>query len=267
MTLPIALIWVFVFETQEASVKFSGHRQYSMFTGWQLANNALYIYNQIDVDNSFFPTKGSKELNGLALSFFKDLRTYDYNKFLGGYVGNFFIRQPEAPLKQYFSKKYESRDERQYVLDWADASETFRVFGQKIILHYPIQYMLYFVVPNVKRYFFPPLSHLEIYNYGDPDIEPIAQRWFNYKSDKVHCISPTLQGAILFLFTPLFALANIAFLICLFLVIKFLAHFKDNRAFMFQTMFAALFLVFNFAFSIISTVNILRYQYVPIYVI
>lgn len=266
IVLPLFFIIVFVNYSREAASKLTGTRQFSLFTGWQLANNALYIYDQIEVDSMDLPTKEARELNRYALQFFRRINTAQYREVLEDYVGNFFIREPEAPLKQYYGTHYNFTEKNANIINWARASQLFEPFGRSLILQHPIAYGEYFVLPNVRHYLIPPLSHIGLYNYGLNEIDPVAQSWFHYpKTIKV--ASHTFQGQLLLLYIGFFLLANVYYL---WNVLRFafrggFSAWKMGEA---GTQAAMLgYLVLNFLFSITTTVNILRYQYIPMFVL
>lgn len=267
IALPFLFIVPFIQYTREAAYKLTGTRQFSLFTGWQLANNALYIYDQIDVDSADLPTAQAKSLNRYAIQYFRRINPEHYREALENYVGNFFIRQPDAPLKQYYGSHYTFTNEKSGIINWARASELFEPFGITIISEHPFAYIQYFVLPNIKHYFIPPLSHIGLYNYGIHEIDPKAREWFHYPSNKIHCLSPTFQGWLLSFYVGFFLFINFYYL---WNVIRYgwQAGPREHRdpATIVHLLILS-FLLANFLFSIISTVNILRYQYVPMIVL
>lgn len=262
IVLPFLLIIPFIRHTESEAYKLTGTRQYSLFTGWQLANNALYIYDQIEVDSADLPTPEAKELNRLSIEFLKHRKPDGYRPFLESFVGNFFIKYSKAPLKTYYNLHYPSKDEMGSIRTWGKASAAFEPFGKYIILHYPYAYAKYFMLPNTWHYILPPLSHLEEYNYGGEEIDPIAKDWFHFSQAKVHCVSTSLQG-FLIIYVAGFLLFNAYFL---YQLVRYFMIFK--RSLLSQInhktyILISVFLLVNFLFSIFATVNILRYQIVP----
>jgi hypothetical protein len=268
IVLPLFFIFPFILLTRDAAYKATGTRQFSLFTGWQLANNALYIYNHTSVDSTWFGTPQSRELNRISGHFFRHIDKDKFQDYLGSFVGNFFIKEPDAPLKQYFEHHYKFATEEGSIAAWARASAVFESFGEPIIVHSPMAYVRYFMLPNAGNYFWPPLSHLEVYNYGQDRIEPIAAFWFRYKKPEVHVFSHEFQGYLLMIYPAIFLLMNLYFLFILF---QFgMKHgFSINDRYKFKETFLMIsgLFVLNAAFSIIATLNILRYQFVPMIVI
>jgi hypothetical protein len=264
IVLPFLFIVPFVIHTQNEAYKITGTRQFSLFTGWQLANNALYIYDQIEVDSTELPTTQAKDLNREAIKFFKHVKPEVYRNYLESYVGNFFIRQPEAPLKQYYGHHYTK--EASGIAAWGKASADFEPFGKYIIMHSPFAYARYFMLPNVWHYFMPPLSHLERYNYGEDSVDIVAKVWFHYPSVKVDVFSHGFQSFLL-IYTAFFLVFNLYYLWYLVAYLRkkgFGWKVKGEQA---AFLLTAAFLLLNFGFSVFATVNILRYQFVPMIVL
>ena len=267
MVAPLLMIVPFIWYTQQACLKLTGTKQFSLFTGWQLSNNALYMYDQIDVDSSELPTPEAKSLNRYAIAYFRMINSGPFRDNLESYVGNFFIRQSEAPLKQFYARHYTYRGKEADVVNWARASAMMGPFGRTLIQKHPVAYAKYFVLPNIRHYFLPPLSHIGLYNYGQDAIDPSAQTWFQYKEPKVVCVSYHLQGYLLLPYVGMFLILNLYYLINLVLffrkkgVIGLKSYFGRLQVVIFT------FFTLNFLFSIISTVNILRYQFVPMAVL
>jgi hypothetical protein len=262
--LPFVLIIPFVIHTENEAFRITGTRQFSLFTGWQLANNALYIYDQIDVDSAELPTPQAKELNSETIRFFKHVNHSVYRDYLESYVGNFFIRQDEAPLKQYYSRHYGK--EASEIAAWGKASADFEPFGKYIIIHNPIAYVRFFMLPNIWHYFDPPLSHLEKYNYGTNQTDIIAKVWFHYPSTKITSISYSFQGFLL-IYAAFFLVFNIYYLWYIIAYTRTQSLSLTKSASQKIFLLIAVFLLCNFGFTIFATVNILRYQYVSMIIL
>jgi hypothetical protein len=121
--------------------------------------------------------------------------------------------------------------------------------------------------PNLRHYLVPPLSNLEVYTYGINEIDPIAKEWFHYPSNKIHCVSNTLQGNLLLVYSAFFLLCN---LYLAWRMVRYIAHFllsKQREQAPPIFVIAAAFVILNLGFTLVATVNILRYQVAPMIVI
>lgn len=257
------MIIVFIVYTREAAYKLTGTRQYSLFTGWQMANNALYIYEFSDTDKILSPR--AAELEEMSKSFYTSISQIapDFHKGLSYFVGNFFIRSPYSPLKKYMTRHYKITDDSSLVVAWGKSASVFKEYGGYIIKNNFKAYISEFALPNTMNYFLPPLEKLEVYNLGIDDVFPIAQFWFHYPTSKIHSRSKTIQGSILSIYPILFFSLNVFAIISLFMF-WVLEKYKFFPAILTkQLLLLNCFLALNFLFCIGATIIVLRYEFFP----
>jgi len=264
IALPILLILPFIFYTREKSYELTGIRQFSIFAGWQLANNALYTYDKINIDNADLPSAETKMLDNLSKSFFKKTpMNPSYGHYLNDYVGSYFIKQPESPLKQFESIKYGSVDQLSRIIDWGKSSPAFDDYGKYIIKHHPMAYVRYFMVPNANKYFLPPLEKLQVYNLGMANVSSIIQDWFDYVTPDIGSAFPKSQSIILSIFPPFFLALNL-FFIGSFIWLMLTGQFsKLPSEYKKSLIFIGCFFTINFLFSVTMAPNVFRYQFFP----
>jgi len=266
IALPFLFVIPFILYTENAAYKATGARTFSLLTGWQLANNVLYYYNQIQVDSSKLPAGTAREVNRLAAEFYSRLAPYQINQFLNTTDGNVFIINYGSPLKKYFLQEQKRIPNDGLLTQWGTASVAFEPFGESIIRQYPWAYFRYFVVMNAGNYLLPQLSDLKTYSNNRDIIEPLIAKWFHYSSTRITSVSKTLQGT-LFIFQPFFFLLHLYFAgIALLILVKARTiHFPKKTIALYCLLTA--YLLVNAAFSSAVTINLLRYQYIPMYVL
>ncbi|WP_343690124.1 hypothetical protein [Chitinophaga sp.] len=267
MVLPWLLIFPFILYTQQETKKLTGTAEFSVFGGWQIANNALYMYGNIQVDSTQLPP-GTLELDREARAFWKATPPTEAD--LAELPGTFFIKVPSAILKPYL------RTHGWATLPgapggfqaWGSVSPIYNAYGKWLIQHYPIEFARYYLWLNVKNYFIPHLEKFGSYNIGMREVWDPAKIWFNMKSNKVTLIPPIqFQGLIFFIFPLFFMALNIFFAGC---VIFFLTNKKlrqANKPLLIALLMALAFLIINFGFSVFATPVVLRYQIVPMIVL
>lgn len=262
-TLGLVFIMLFVLFSRHEAGKLTGTKQFSLFTGWQLANNALYMYKHVTVIPTLLPSPETRELDSLSKIFFSKTSP-NFDNALKSYTGNYFIREPFAPLKRYFSHHFNTQDEYNLIVSWGKANPIFAEFGKSVIKQDPLAYMHHFALLNSVNYFFPPLEKLAEYNLGTNNVEPIAQDWFNYTSTEVTAASYSIQEwvllpyQVLFMFLNLFSIGGIVWLV----IDKKrppLAWAETRIIILMGSL-----LLINFFFSVFVTINVLRYQLFPI---
>jgi len=259
------LIIPFILFSSHAAEKMTGTPQFPpILGGWQWANNAMYMRGFIDEDSAQFPTPETAELDRIARQYFNQpSRPQDQ---LASYVANFFIRQPEAPLKQYLDLKFRGTKDYPSVAHWGKVAPVFGEYGLFLIKRHPLAYARYYLLVNTKNYFFPPLEKLEEYNVGGDEMWPIGAYWFRYQSLKIWVFSHGFQGYLLFLFTGLFAVLNLYFAVMLFLFLRRVGWKKADSSFRNILLLTTTFLLLNAVFSIFANIIVIRYQVFPMIV-
>lgn len=259
--LGLLFIIPFIINTRNAAYKMTGTKQFSLFTGWQLANNALYIYEFADTTQVI--PESYKEVDKLSRQFYSHVNEDFHNNYLPDNPGNFFIQYPLSPLKEYFRRHYKVTDYRSNIIAWSRASAVFAEYGSYIIKKNPAAYFHEFIVPNINNYLLPHLEKLEKYNLGVKKVDLVAKNWFHYKTLDVTSISSKVQGKILYLFPLLFIIINSHLLIST-LIFWLREKYKSLIPEYNQSLLlAASLLSLNFAFCIFSTIIVLRYQVFP----
>jgi hypothetical protein len=258
---PLLMIWFILF-SREATLKMTGTAQFPpILGGWQWGNNALYIRNYITEDSTKFPTKETAELDQIARNYFRI--TPPQYRDLVAEVANFFIRHPEAPLKQYYSTHYQTKTIKADVIAWGKCAPIFGQYGLYLIKRHPLAFVRYFLLVNTKNYLLPPLEKLEIYNLGQDEMWPIGAFWFDFYSPKVKSVSKTLQGNLLLPYPGIFLILNFYFLWSLYLFIRRKAYKIADHYFNFTILLISGFVFLNAGFSIFANIIVIRYQVFP----
>jgi hypothetical protein len=260
-----ALILPFIIWSSHAAKAMTGTAQFPpILGGWQWGNNALYMRGFIEEDTNAFPTPETAELDRIARRFFN--QPYRPQDLLFSEVANFFIRHPEAPLKQYMSRHYQPKTEYEDIAAWGKTAVIFDQYGKFLIRRHPLAFARYYLLVNTKNYLIPPLEKLEVYNLGEDEMWQPGQFWFHYSSPKVWSISKELQGTILAPFPIFFLISNAYFAIGLLLFIRHGGVRRVSRSVLHTILIIAIFLALNAAFSIFANIIVIRYQIFPMLV-
>jgi hypothetical protein len=262
------LILQFVLYTRAESQKLTGTNQFSLFTGWQLANNALYMFEHIQTENAQWPTPACQELDSLSKSYFSHITDEsNYRDYLADYPGNFFIKESLAPLKRYASIHYKFTDRLNATISWGKVSAEFEPFGSYLIKTHPVAFARYFLLLNARHYFLPPLEKLSVYNLESDKIDPLAAKWFDYPRNTVTAASYDAQGYVLYIFPILFLIGHLYLAWCIvsMVLLKKLDSLDPLLKRAFFLMLSFLFL--NFCFCVFATIIVFRYEFVPMVIL
>jgi hypothetical protein len=257
---PFLLILPFMMRNREEARKITNTAQPSLNRGWELANNSLYMRSHILIDSMALPTAEIRQLDGMVREFYKHIWIENLNDYLAQSSGIFFIEDSRAPLKQFLNKHFYTTDRNQSIAAWGKASAVFKGYGCWLIRHYPLSFVHYFILPNIRNYFIPPLGSMESYNQGADETALVVQDWFDYTTPAIPAVSKTLQGNILLPFPYLFLLMQILYVggIILWSIEK---RFKfSDPAISRSILLGALFWALNFFHSLFVGPIVLRDQ-------
>jgi hypothetical protein len=258
---PLLFMIPFVLFTQAETKKVTGTAEFSVFGGWQLANNALYMYNHIQVNSGDLPA-GSQGLDSMVRQYYKVMPAWYFN--FDDFPGTFFIKHAHAPLKQYMLRHYAKELDSNSFLGWGKVSPMYNAYGTYLIGHYPLAFARYYLWMNTKNYFDPFLEKFNVYNLGEDSVWQPAQYWFHLKTPAVWSISKNFPGKLFYPYPPLFLMLNAYFAGCM-LWLLFTGKIRRLQPnFQRSLYFFSGFLLVNFAFSIFATPVVLRYQLIPL---
>jgi len=244
----------------------TGKRQFSAFGGWQLANNALYMYEHIPAaERGVVPEKFSK-LEKMVREHMDTLKRVKLTKqdSLNGY---FYLWDGRGPLVQYMVRQYAKDTVTPPFKRWASEGPLYADYAMYLIKKYPLQFASDFLLPNSVKYAVPPPEFLGIYNMGGDSVGRLAKEWFNYRTQKVReHNSKNARIGIAQIFPYAGTLINAFLLICVVGLAVF-TGFRVGDKGLYRLLFVVLFFwVLNMGFSIFASPIVLRYQVFPILV-
>ena len=242
----------------------TGKRQFSAFGGWQLANNALYMYEHIPAaERGPVPERFAK----LETMVRQHMDTLSKVKLTHeDSISNFFyLWSPKAPLVQYMVREYAKDTVTPQFKRWASEGPLFAEYASYLIRRYPVQFASEFLLPNSVKYAVPPAEFLGIYNMGGDSVGKLAKEWFNYKTVRVReHNNKNARIGVTGWYSIGSAVVNVFLLICVIGLAVF-TGFKQGDKGLYRLLFMVLFLwLLNTGFSIFASPIVLRYQVFPI---
>lgn len=260
------LTGAFYFFTCQQHGVFIGQKIFSPFSGWQLANNALYAYRQIGQGNRKAVPFKFRELDRITTTYFDTSRnTFNHPMEAMG-VSTVYMWTPNSPLQEYMKKTFSNINEKDSNATkykrWALAGPLLGEYGFWLIKQYPSAYIQYYIWPNMLNYYSPPAEFLSEYNMGRDTVRPIALTWFGYKSKIIKLPSVRWPASSVEYYAILIGLINTAFLGCL-IAYFCLVRVSGENHFSILVIITAILWLFNLIFSIIASPIVLRYQLFP----
>lgn len=250
--------------TSQKMKEISGTRQFSAFGGWQLANNALYMYQHIPAaERKQVPARFTK----LEKMVRQHMDTLQKVKFTHEDSTNsfFYLWSGRGPLIQYLKEEYKNDSITPYFKRWASEGPLYLGYAQFLVQSYPLQFLQYFMVPNAIKLAVPPTEFLGTYNMGGDSVGRLAKDWFQYKSQKVKDHNNKTDTIWLTEWYPIFTtMASLLFIIHLVGLFVFGSLKNQSKNFIKTLIIITSLLVLNAGFSIFSSPIVLRYQVFPI---
>ena len=243
----------------------TGTRQFSAFGGWQLANNALYMYEHIPAaQRGTVPVKFAK-LEKMVREHMDTLKRVKLTA-VDSANGYFYLWSGRGPLMQYMERQYKKDSTTPAFKRWSSEGPLFASYAMFLVGKYPVEFARSFLIPNAVKFAVPPTEFLGTYNMGADSVAGFAKDWFHYKSLQVKAHNNKSGSMIMTEWYPVFAaLVNVLLLIHLVGLLVLGGLKKSNGLGKLLVLVAALWLL-NSGFSVFASPIVLRYQVLPVLV-
>jgi hypothetical protein len=174
-----------------------------------------------------------------------------------------YMWDSRTPLWKYRSWFFEKDSMAPELKKWASMGPLYKTYGLYIIKQYPWQFARYFLWPNSKKYYAPPVEFLENYNSGNLKVPAMAQAWFKYKSRWVTVKTKDLKIWLLDFYPILSGVINMVMLFGL-ISFFFLGGFRSKTLFKKAILLGGATWILNAGFTIFASSAALRFQSFPI---
>jgi hypothetical protein len=260
---PLLLCGWFIGLTMYQYKKLTGYWQFSPFSGWQLANNAMYAYRYVDSTDRKPVLPKYKALDDRIRKFYDKTRNLTMYPSEQEQASTFYMWSKGMPLIQYRDSLFTDTAKATDFKRWASMGPFYREYGIYIIKKYPLYFLSYFAWPNSNKYYAPPLEFLQFYNSGRDNVTEQGKKWFGYRSTTIRTRMSSGQTWILDFYPILTGIVNVIMLFGLLYYIL-LKGWKYNKIFNKTILMAATVWLFNAGFTILASSAALRYQAFPV---
>lgn len=261
--LGIFLIGCFMANTSSRYFELTGIHQFSPFSGWQIANNALYAYRYIDSSEVKPAPTRFRQLDMTVRAYFdttRDLKKHPEETLL---ANTMYMWDSRSPLVHYMQDRFKKDSGSETLKNWATMGPLYADYGSYLIRKYPSTFIKYYLWPNALKYYAPPIEFLSLYNTGRDTVYPIAQMWFGYKTTKLKSRVQDFNVRMLNFYPILTGVLNVVF-ICSILAFIFLQGYKQHPRLWKGLLLVGGFWLVNFGFSVFASPIALRFQLFPI---
>jgi hypothetical protein len=263
LTSTFLLCGSFIIFTSHKYSKLTGHAQFSPFSGWQWANNAMYGYRYVNhYERKPVPPKFQK-LDKMICDYFdthRDTKKYPEEAAM---ASTYYMWSKGMPLMKYRDSIFRNDSTSTELKKWASVAPLFKDYGQYIAMRYPWHFIKYFIWPNANKYYAPPVEFLETYNSGKDSVPKIVQMWFGLKNGKVSTKLNAKSYKYLN-FYPIFSGILNVVMLCTLLCYLMLAGWKFSPNFKITVLIGSSLWLLNAAFTISASSAALRFQSFPL---
>jgi hypothetical protein len=258
------LCGLFVMYTANKYKSLTGTWQYAPFSGWQIANNAMYAYRYVDSADRKTVPKRFMALDNMIREYFDTTKSkiYLYPQELD-LASTEYMWNPKLTLYKYRDLLFAKDPSAFEFKKWGSMGPYYSDYGLLLIKQYPWHYIRYFLWPNANKYYAPPVEFLENYNMGRDSVTAIARMWFGYKTNKVTTRTKDFKVTVLNFYPILSGIANVVMLLGL-ICFGMLNGFREKSLFSKGTALAGIIWLLNAGFTILASAAALRFQSFPI---
>lgn len=254
---------LFIVYTSRQMKATTGVREFTLFSGWKLANNALYMYKHIaQQDNSPVPAAFRQQHQVIKNYFATHTDTVEV-LIPDGTYGSYYMFNEESPLKKIMYHQYGPDNYLVSFKKMAAIAPLYKAYGYYLIKKYPLPFLQHFIWPNTQLYF-APLAEVYSFNasfYLDNEqLGPIANNWFNKQLPIVRISKKNDSETPLSRFPSISFFLHIFFIGCCLLFFTFKGYHQLNNLQTYGLLLILFFWLCDFLFSIFSSVVVLRYQ-------
>ncbi|MDO6433131.1 hypothetical protein Q4E93_21155 [Flavitalea sp. BT771] len=187
----------FIWYTASLFEKQSGIRDFSPFSGWQLAGNALIMYRHISHREQDTPPPALRSLHQLVL---KEMNNPEspINGIPDRRLVIYFTWDARSPLMQYCGMKLSIHPLTSDLPKWSSVGKLYHDYGVYLIKRHPVEYIRYYVGQGLDWFISPRAEFTNVYPQGGYEIPGIVNDWFGYNSDWLPCSPDSLYSIAMF---------------------------------------------------------------------
>jgi hypothetical protein len=261
----IVLIGLFVVFTGSKYKALSGHWQFTPFSGWQMANNAMYAYRYIDSVDRVPVPKRFEQIDKTVCHYLDTTRDYENFPVIMREASTVYMWDPHSPLQIFMQNQFKKDSTVGALKKWATMAPLYSEYGKFLVRQYPEEFFNHYLFPNLVRYYVPPVEFLEQYNTGVDSVQLIAKAWFGYKTNKVSSYFKSFSVQSLNWLPIMVGMMHVVFVLS-FLSFIWFKSYQQYPVLFKGLLIAACLWVVNFGFSIFASPIALRFQLFPILV-
>jgi hypothetical protein len=188
---PVLLLAIYYNVTVNAVADETGVRTFSAFSGWSLANNSVSIIPFVNIDKSTLHDPEVRLAHHFISRYPDSVYRYD------PVTATAFIWNKEGAGKALM-QHLQQNNGREYFSMWVYTGRIWGKYGNFLIRNYPVEFIRYFIFPNLKEILYPTKVYLPPCNTAVSDL--IKERYgssqanFEYRWDVIAPLQPLIRA-------------------------------------------------------------------------
>jgi hypothetical protein len=251
-----SLFFAFVLYTENLYKRLIGQREFSPFSGWQLASNALIMYRHIPDPEQDISPPALRPLHQFVIHALHKFPSPDLVHDRDLFV--FFPWKAGSPLVSFSHAFYSIDPSTNDLQQWAAMGKLYHDYGMFLIKRHPLAYIRFYIGQGVDWFIDPKKELVNEYPKGGYWVTNRTRKWFGYKSNWVPC---TTSNILTIAYFPIIlSILNLLFVFCILGYYFYRgSQMVTDRVVNKTIFFAAAYWLANFLFIITSAPFVLRY--------
>lgn len=259
----VSVLGIFINYTANQFERITGAKQFTPFSGWQLANNALYAYRFIDSSDRVELPARFKMLDQDVRNYFDTTRNTKEHPQEMLIASTVYMWDSVSPLRIYMNKQFIHDSTKGELTRWASVAPLYNEYGAELIKTYPEAFINYYIWPNFLKFYVPPVEFLEYYSTNVDTVPIEAKQWFWFKNNKLTHRTKEMKVTI-FSYYPIFSAAiNVIYLTICFSLF-YLIKVKYSEMLIQLWIVVTFYWLCNLGFSVLASPVALRFQLFPL---
>ena len=255
LALGCALFAGFFYYTAGQYGKLLGRREFSPFSGWRLAENALIMYTNVQDHTMDAPPVPLQPLHRFVTHHLDSTQKLG----AGGNGPNVFLSMTDRsnPLVRYMLWQYRNDSLTDYFTKWASMGHLYNQYANFLIRRHPLDFVRYYMGPGVQWYLVPAVEIPNEFENGEYWVSDQMKEWFGYPSNSLTCTSSKIFSTMPYLIVM--ALLNVIMVLSSIAFFGFGLYKKADAAVKKALLLAISYWLVNFLFNVVASPAMLRY--------
>jgi hypothetical protein len=249
----------FIIYTGDQNARLIGQSEFSPFSGWQIAANALIMYRHVPDRSADKPALSLQPLHQVVLHQLDLINAA--GPFQDRDLRTFYMWKELSPLRIYMTQRFLHDSITDNLVKWASMGRLYKDYGTYLVKKHPLEFARYYVIQGIDWFVVSDLDFTSTFEGGGYPVSKEGKEWFGYSSTWLPCTSGRIFP--IRAFPTIVLILNLLMVLTTFGFFAFRHHRNMDPEIVRTVSLAACVWVLKFLFIIVSAPMVLRYA-IPI---